>query len=250
MELVFLHGAGDSGAVWDLQIERFGDRYDALALDLPGHGERLTEPAFETVDENAEEAVRAIHTRGFQRPVLVGHSMGGATALAVALRWPSLPQGLVLVGSGARLRMRPEPIEEARQRAEAEMPGVVVPRVIALDQVVSTSAPAAVRGWLVDHFGRATAQATYADFLATNGFDAMGRLHQIRQPTLVIGGEDDLWTPTRFQHYLAEQISSARLVLLSDTGHYPFVERQMAFNQELEAFLVGLDGSTQATADG
>jgi pimeloyl-ACP methyl ester carboxylesterase len=136
--------------------------------------------------------------------------------------------------------MPPEPIEEARQRAEVAAAGVMAPRVISLDQVVSPSAPAAVRAWLAGHFGRSTAQATYADFLATDGFDALGRLHEIRQPTLVIGGEDDLWTPPRFQRYLAEQIPGARLVLLPSTGHYPFVEQAETFNRELEALLVGL----------
>ncbi len=237
-ELVFLHGAADSAAVWELQVGHFGDDHDVLALDLPGHGKRLGEQAFSSVDENAEEAVRAIEARGFWSPVLVGHSMGGAAALAVALRWPELPAALALVGSGARLRMRPEPIEEARQRAETALSGVVAPRVISLDEVVSPSAPAAVRDWLAERFGRSTAQATYADFLATSGFDVMGRLDEIRQPTLVIGGEDDRWTPPRFERYLAEQIAGARLVLLPATGHYPFVEQAETFNRELEEFLL------------
>lgn len=240
-ELVFLHGAADSAAVWEGQVQHFRPRHRMLALDLPGHGGRLAEVAFETVAQNEDEAVRAIGLRGFRQPVLVGHSMGGAVALAVALAHPRLLQGLVLVASGARLRMRPEPIEEARHRAEVAPPGQPVDRVIPLDAVVWPGASEDVRAWLRARFGRSTAQATYADFLATHHFDVMDRLGEVGVPTLVVGGEDDLWTPPKFQHHLAQHIPQARLVLLAHTGHYPFVEQAAAFNEQLEAFFAKLE---------
>ena len=57
---------------------------------------------------------------------------------------------------------------------------------------------------------------------------------------LVIAGEDDLWTPPRFQTYLGEHLPHVRVVLLPETGHSPFVERADEFNAELERFLAGL----------
>ena len=244
-DLVFLHGAGDSAAVWELQVEHFRRHHRVLALDLPGHGARLGELAYHTVGQNAEEAVRAIKLRGFRRPVLVGHSMGGATALAITLGWPELPRALVLVASGARLRMRPELLEEARRRAEAAPPGQPIERAIPLDAVVWSGASEEVQSWLRARFGRSSGQATYADFLATHNFDVMARLPEVRAPTLVVGGEEDLWTPPRFQHYLAQHISHARLALLAHTGHYPFVEQAPAFNAELERFLGDLEETAE-----
>ena len=61
-----------------------------------------------------------------------------------------------------------------------------------------------------------------------------------RAGLLVIGGEDDRWTPPRFQHYLVEHLPNARLIMLPETGHYPFVERPDRFNAEVEQFLEGL----------
>jgi len=169
--------------------------------------------------------------------VLIGHSMGGAIALTIAVTRPDLPRALVMAASGARLRMQPDVIEAARVRAESTEPGVRIPRVIPIEAVLSPKATTEAVTWLRPRFGECTAQATYADFLATHNADVMTRLGEILQPTLVIGGEDDLWTPPKFQQYFAAHIANAQLVMLPDTGHYPFVERAEIFNQELERFL-------------
>jgi pimeloyl-ACP methyl ester carboxylesterase len=117
-----------------------------------------------------------------------------------------------------------------------------MPRVIPLDDVTSHQAPTAAREWVQKHFGQSTAQATYTDFLATSGFDVMGQLGAIKHPTLVIGGEEDRWTPPRFQQYFAEQLPDVRMVMIPNAGHYPFVEQEEAFNRELERFLEELGG--------
>lgn len=240
-ELVFIHGAGDSAAIWQLQIEHFGGRLPSFAVDLPGHGARLGEDPLETVADMAEDVIRQLGARGFGEPVLVGHSMGGAIALAIALQRPSFPRALVLAASGARLRMREELIEEARLRALRAPRGEVVERVIPLQEVVAPDATREAQEWLRGRFGCCTAQATYGDFLATSGFDVMGRLEEIHLPVLVVGGEEDRWTPPKFQHYFAQHLPNAQLVMFPRTGHYPFVEREAEFNRALDAFLAGLD---------
>ena len=240
MDIVFVHGAADSAAVWERQLEYLRERHRTLAVDLPGHGARLAEQAFDSCERSAADVTRQIEANGLEEPILVGHSMGGAIALTIALRSPELPRALVLAGSGARLRIRPEVIESARETALRSTPGVRMERVIPLDHVVSPRASAAVRSWLAERIGYSTGQASYADFVATNGFDVMDRLHQIRVPTLIVGGEDDRWTPPRFQRYFAEHVIGSRLVMFPDCGHYPFVERADAFNAELDSFIAHL----------
>jgi pimeloyl-ACP methyl ester carboxylesterase len=166
--------------------------------------------------------------------------MGGAIALTIALATPGLPGALVLAGSGARLRIQPPLIEEARQAADRSTPEARIQRVIPLDDVVSPNASGDVREWLMHRIGHSTGQATYADFVATDRFDVMGRLQEMRLPTLIIGGEQDRWTPPKFQGYLAEHIAGSRLVEFADCGHYPFVEHADRFNAELNRFLEGL----------
>jgi pimeloyl-ACP methyl ester carboxylesterase len=223
--------------VWEKQIDYFHGRHEVLALDLPGHGARLGERAFESHERNADEVARAVQARGFAQLVLVGHSMGGAVVLSVALRHPGLAEALVLVASGARLRMPGSLIEAARQKAETMPPGQVVGSLVPLEVAVSPAASAETRTWLNERVGQSSAQATYADFVANDRFDVMERLSEIEMPTLVIAGQDDQMTPPKFQQFLAERLPRARLVLLPDAGHYVQVEQPEAFNRELEQLI-------------
>jgi pimeloyl-ACP methyl ester carboxylesterase len=136
--------------------------------------------------------------------------------------------------------MQAQVMEEARDRAASSPQGAVVDRQIRLDDVLCEPT-VDVSAWLRERFGRATAAATYADFQALDAFDVLGRLYEISQPTLVIAGEEDRWTPPKFQRYLAEHLPSARLVMLPRTAHYPFVEQKARFNAELEALLTEIE---------
>jgi 3-oxoadipate enol-lactonase len=127
--------------------------------------------------------------------------------------------------------------------AEASPPDQIVERIVTLDSAVSPSASPEIRAWLRQRIGQSTGRAVYADFRATSAFDQMVRIADIRLPTLIIAGEEDQWTPPKFQHYMAERIPGSRLVMLPNAGHYPFVEQAERFNGELETFLGELEKS-------
>jgi len=240
--LVLIHGAGDSSAVWGKQVEYFSGRDPVLAVDLPGHGSRLGELGLDRHEKNAQEICRAMDAQGLSRAVVAGHSMGGAVALMMALEHPERLQGMVLVASGARMKMRPDFLEQSRQAAEAfgrQIPSST--HIIPVEQMVHPEIPVSVVAWLQERIGKASAQATYADFQANNNFDVMNRLSEIKTPTLVVGGSDDRMAPQKFTDFLASSISGSRLEVLAPGGHYPMVEQAERFNRVLEVFLANLD---------
>ena len=248
-DVLLIHGAGDSAAVWEGQLAALADQHRLLALDLPGHGARLTEPAHADHAANAAEVARALEVAGMEHPVLVGHSMGGAVALTYALGSEtggagSIPQGrlrgLVLVASGARLRMHPTFLEAARERAQAPPRAPLGEPVVPPERCLGPNARPAVIDWLRTHSGQCTAQAVYADFRANNAFDVMDRLGEILVPTLVVGGAEDSMAPPKFVQFLADGIPNARLVLLPGVGHYPMLEQPEPFNHALADFLAAL----------
>lgn len=240
-DIIFIHGAGDSSTVWSRQIQSFFEKHRVLAIDLPGHGARLAEHGHDRHEENAEEVRRLMERAGIAKAVVAGHSMGGGVALTLALNHPERVSALVLVATGARLKMRPDFLESAaRTAAEFGHRKPSHTHIIPAAQMVHPDIPASVVAALEAMIGDASAQATSGDFQANNSFDVMARLSEIHVPTLVIGGDADKMAPEKFCRFLADNIPGARLEMLSPCGHYPQVEQELTFNRALESFLSSL----------
>lgn len=240
-DIIFIHGAGDSSAVWSRQAAHFAGKHRALAIDLPGHGARLAERGNDRHEANAEEVCRQMDAAGISKAVVAGHSMGGGVALMLALNHPERIRALVLVATGARLKMRPDFLESAaKTAAEFGSRKPAHTHIIPATQMVHPNISPGVVQALEAMIGDASAQATYGDFQANNNFDVMARLPEIKIPTLVIGGDADRMAPEKFCRFLSDNIAGARLEMLSPCGHYPQVEQEQAFNQALETFVSSL----------
>jgi pimeloyl-ACP methyl ester carboxylesterase len=221
--------------VWDRQVGAFSSRHRVLAVDLPGRGVRSADPPLTSHEENAKDVLRQMDAVGMPEAVLIGHSMGGAVALTAALNHPNRVTGLVLVVTGARLKMNPEFLERARCRAEDPTAPKEPP--VPLERTVAASVSRETLEWLRERAMTAPPHTIYADFQANNGFDVMERLGAISLPTLVVGADEDRMAPPKFSEFMAERIPGARLVMLSPSGHYPQVEQEAPFNQALADFL-------------
>ena len=109
MKLVFVHGAGSSSLAFYYQLRHFRN---SKAIDLPGHptGKPCT-----SVGSYLEWVRGFITARRYKDVVLCGHSMGGAITLQYALRYPEELRGIILIGTGARLRVHPDYIKRAEE---------------------------------------------------------------------------------------------------------------------------------------
>jgi pimeloyl-ACP methyl ester carboxylesterase len=95
--IVFVHGALMGRSVWRPQIDALADRFRCISVDLPGHGTQRDRP-FE-LDDAVAGVIRAIDAETGGRAVLVGLSLGGYVAMALAGRHPGKVRGLVIAGS-------------------------------------------------------------------------------------------------------------------------------------------------------
>ena len=99
--IILIHGAGSSHLIWPSEIRRLvGQR--VLAVDLPGHG-KSTGVGLQSISSNADQIVEFLAALGLYQAVFVGHSMGGAIALDLAIRHPNQVAGLGLISTGAYL---------------------------------------------------------------------------------------------------------------------------------------------------
>lgn len=223
---IFIHGAGGGTATWRHQEPRFEG---CVVLALPGHPAGT---ALESVAAYAEWTAQAIE--GIPGPrVLVGHSMGGAIALQVAVDHPDLVAGAVIVASGPQLVVP----DSAFDLARSDFPGECE-RVLRKgwwepeDETISAEAA------LIAEAGQET---LLADYTACRGFDISNRLSEVRVPVLVATGERDGLTPPSLAEKLVRGLPQAILVMIPDAGHWVMKEHPATVDLLIAGFLARLE---------
>ena len=226
MRLIFIHGAGNTGLEYYYQTKHFKD---SEAPNLPGHPEG--KPCT-SIDEYAQW-LHGYISRGDQSPpVIAGRSLGGAIALMYALSYPGDIKALILIGTGARLRVRPDLLKILEDLIDA--PAQWLKKIAA--PPYSRVAPD-VAEKIVSGMAKVGPAVQLSDFRCCDKFDVMDKVSQIAVPTLVICGTDDDMTPVKYSQYLADKIVGARLVIIEGATHYCVLEKPVEANRAIEAFL-------------
>jgi len=223
---LFIHGAGASPMVWRLQLLHFKG---GLAVELPGHP---SGPGCSTIEDYASSVEEHIREKTLKDPVLVGHSMGGAIAITIALKNSDLA-GLVLVGTGARLRVDPNILTGIKENYDD------VSKLVGRWSVSPSSDPI-IAERIAEDLLNVKPEVAYGDFIACDRFDRMNDVQKITCKTLIVVGADDRMTPVKYSQYLHEKIVNSSLVVISDAGHNVMLEKHREFNAAVEAFLDSL----------
>jgi len=226
--LILVHGAGGNHLHWPAELRRLHEA-TVYALDLPGHG-RSGGQGCDTIGDYAQAIVEFLNTVGIEQPIIVGHSMGGAIALTLALYFPTRVAGLVLMATGARLRVAPAILDGMRSNFEGSV------------ELITRFAWSPETKPALTELGRQALLETgpdvlLGDFSACDRFNVMERLGEIEHPTLVIVGTADQLTPPKYARFLTEHIPDARLVLVEDASHMVMLERPLEVIGAVREFL-------------
>ena len=223
--LVLVHGCGTSHHLWDELLPELS--VPTLAVTLPGRP-----PTQGTPPGSAGEAAAWLRDHvaaRCDRAIIVGHSYGGAIAIEYALLSPPELAGLVLVATGARLRVLPAILE---MTAEAARKGE--PADVASFAYIKDTDPALVaRMRALDREVPLT--TTAADWHACNRFDRLRDVAAIDTRTVVVNGDADTLTPLRYAQHLAAMIPNARLHVVPGAGHMLPVEQAPTLARILES---------------
>ena len=239
--VVFLHGIGGAATIWWWQKASFAEAgFEPVALDLPGYGARepVTALDFEGLAADVEGA---IDSRGLERPVLLGHSMGGMIAQTMLRRRPDAYSAAVLACTSPAFGNP----DGAFQRK------FVAARLGPLDagKTIADLAPTLVHammgpnpngaGWAhaIDVMARVPADTYRAAIRCLVTFDERANLASIRVPVLCLAGEKDPTVPAPVMERMAARIPDARYVCLPGVGHLPNLEAPAAFDVAVLGFL-------------
>jgi pimeloyl-ACP methyl ester carboxylesterase len=226
MRLIFIHGAGNTGLEFHYQTEYFKA---SEAPDLPGHPEG--KPCT-SIEDYAQWLHEYVMRGGDSKPVIAGHSLGGAIAIMYALTYPEDVKALILVGTGARLRVRPDLlklIEDFIATPDKWLKKIVEPPL-------SRVAPE-IKEKIVNGMTKIGPAVQLNDFLCCDKFDVMDKVSQIKLPTLVISGTEDDMTPLKYSHYLSDKIAGSELVIIDGATHHCLLEKPEEANRAIDAFL-------------
>jgi 3-oxoadipate enol-lactonase len=238
--LVFLHGIGGAARGWRNQIAAFSDRYRVIAWDMPGYGGSapLAAVSIATLADALQEFLQQI---GADRPIIVGHSIGGMIVQQWLIKHPRTAAAVVLAQTSP-----------AFGKAEGDwQKQFIEARLGPLDrgETMKSLAPSLVKELIGDNpdaggmevardcMGSVPEASYRAMMLALLGFDQRKALGNIAVPTLVLSGSKDKNAPAPMMGKMATYIPSSTYVELEGAGHLVNLERPKAFDAALDHFL-------------
>jgi 3-oxoadipate enol-lactonase len=239
--VVLVGSLGATLDLWDPQVAALAERYRVVRFDTRGHGRSPVPPGPYSIDDLTDDLVALLDTVGAERAHVVGLSLGGMTALRLAIREPDRVDRLVLMCTSAYV----PPAQSWTDRAalvRAEGPAAVAPTVVGrwLTEPRRHSHPQDVER-LVTMISATPREGYAACCEAIAAMDQLADLPLVRAATLVIGGDEDSSIPAAHQEALAAGIEGARLQVLRAAAHLVTLEHADAVNALLLEHLGGDD---------
>lgn len=215
--LILIHGAGSHHLVWPAEIRRL-QTTNVFTIDLPGHG-KSGGVAYHQVHQYQSSLIEFISALGFNRAVLVGHSLGAAIALQFAHDHPQHVAGVVCISSAASFQIDPTFIEQFRLSQVRQSTLTLLKAYFGPKYGDRTWYPR-----FANSLSTVRNSLWYADLRACATFDLRKHLSNIETPTLVLAGTEDPLVSFSSASHLAQQLPHAHLVRYNHHGHLLMLE--------------------------
>ena len=221
--IVFIHGSGFTGDVFRKQLPAFAG---SVAPNLPGHASHGTGT---TVAEFGDFIERFIKEHWLSEVTFAGNSLGGAIAIDVALRKNPVVRSIVLLGSGARLRVAPKILDGLRTDFDDT--------IHELAKMLYANPSDEQIAYAVAAMRRVGPAQTLSDYEACNAFDVMERLGSLSIPVLAVTGEQDRMTPPKYAQFVAARVRNGEARIVPGAGHLVMAEQPDETNAAIAEFL-------------
>jgi len=236
--VLLLHALGSCGDDWIFQVPVLREKYDVLTLDLPGHGASPLPPGCRRVEDMAACVAAYLRTAGTDMVHVIGLSLGGAVAIALAQAYPRQVQSLLLVNAFARMHIHRNGRGRIFRRVFHLLRGDMQALAVTVAEGVF---PAPEQQLLMQAAAKRLASNPrnwYFHLMnAIRLMDLRTGLRTIAVPCLVVSGESDTTVAESAKRELADMIPTARWVSIPGSGHATPLDRPDVFNQHMLAFL-------------
>ncbi len=229
LNIIFLHGAGGDGRIWENQLSQLDKNYNIIIPDLPAHGrsEGVVLPNAMKYAYWLNEFTSAL---GLTEFFLAGHSLGGAISQEFARAFPEKLRGLILVGTGVKFNILREYLLLLLHDFKT---AVQTSCMSAYCSPVSRALYEKGHTMLMQN-GK---DILYKDMLTCEVFTSYSWVSSIKKPALVICGKQDKITPIALSKNISSKISNSQLKIIPDAGHMVMQEKPADFNRALTGFI-------------
>lgn len=241
--LLLITGLSADLTGWILQTVEFSRTYHVIALDNRGSGRTDAPDIPYSIEMMADDTAGLLDALNIDQVHILGLSMGGCIAQEFALKYPQRAKSLILAATLGR--PHPRCFHVLRTLSMMAREGISRENQIRMQLFwlftdrffeVPENIQLVFEGMMANPYS----EPLYAydrKLAALSGFDARHRISQIKAPTLVLVGREDILTPVQLSEELAAGIGGAELVILEGGGHAFSGEISEKFNQAVLEFL-------------
>ncbi|MEX3009643.1 alpha/beta fold hydrolase [Hoeflea sp. TYP-13] len=248
LTLVLVHGAGGQLADWPVAWRSNADmtrlvgltpkshdggldKFPVYAVDLPGHGESGG-ASQRSVDAYAQEIAGFMDAMNLNNVFLIGHSMGAAIALTLAVGHNPRLAAISMIGGSSKLAVSPAILDGLQNAFEP-----TVDNIIKYSWHKNTTDFFKQKGR--QRMIEAGADVVYNDFFACSQYDLSDRLGDVEVPVLIIASTGDRMVPVDMSKEMAGAFKRGNCIVLEDCGHFQHIEQTTRVADALTGFLNG-----------
>ena len=227
--IIFIHGSGGNSNLWKHQLNGLDGVYSKIAIDLPSHAQsdKFSELS---LDLYVDVLKGLIDSLNLKKVMLAGQSLGGAVIQSYYFIYPEKVSALVLIGTGARLRVLPSTFDILKNNFQEYLN-------LSPMGAFYRKTPKEITDYYIQELSKTDKEALYADLSICDKFDVMDKMNLIKIPCLIICGKDDKLTPPKYAMYFNDKLEQSELILIDKAGHIVMLEKPEEVNQSITAFI-------------
>ena len=234
---VFVNSLGTDLRIWDEMAARYADGFRIVRYDLRGHGLSDAPPAPYSIADHVGDLAALLDAHEIHGAIVVGLSVGGMIAQALAAQRPDLVRMLVLCDTAHKIgtpEMWNARIEAVRAGGLASIADAVLERWFSTE--FRRSRPADLAGYR-SMLTRTPAEGYIGTCMSLRDADLTATASRLTQPTLCLVGEEDGATPPALVRSLSELIPGAAFKTIPNAGHLPCIEQPKLLAGWIESFV-------------